>query len=65
MVLRRYGLWTDSYNESLLDNSFVDYTGNAIFWDLVTYGNEIQVTGVSLESKQNVLNNPIFLKRDI
>lgn len=46
-----------------LDNSFVDYTGNAIFWDLVTYGNEIQVTGVSLESKQNVLNNPDIFKK--
>ncbi len=46
-----------------LDNSFVDYTGNAIFWDLVTYGNEIQVTGVNLESKQNVLNNPDIFKK--
>jgi hypothetical protein len=46
-----------------LDNSILN-RGNATFWDLVTYGNRIVVTGLSIfESDESVRNNPDIFKK--
>ena len=47
----------------LFDNSFLTGGSNAVFWDLVTYGNGIEILGLSLEAKQNVLNDPDVFKK--
>ncbi|MGI5879214.1 MAG: hypothetical protein ACOX6L_01290 [Syntrophomonadaceae bacterium] len=46
-----------------LDNSFLTGGDNTVFWDLVTYGNGIEIIGLSLEDKQNVLNDPDIFKK--
>ncbi len=48
-----------------LDNSFVNYTGDALFWDLVTYRNDIEVRGVNWpwEDEQKAKNNPNIFKK--